>query len=155
LWLQLLQEELSGSYQTQADFIQLGQSIIAAAVADTQLEAPVGERVARQMSEVRDTADRLQSTLSELESSLASLVDTTRRFDDDLVTVLTSVTSLSEQLSQLPAAVGFQSTWFSEQNLLVRVRACCYLVISKLISTVKPWNLLIEQVIMFPSVKSF
>ena len=117
LLLQLLQEELSSSYQTQADFIQLGQSI----ASDTQLDAAVTERVARQMSEVRDTADRLQSTLSELESSLTSLVDTTQRFDSNLATVSTTVTSLDEQLKHLPAAVGFQSAWFTEQNLLVRV----------------------------------
>jgi len=117
LFLQLMQEELSSSNQTQADFIQLGQSI----ASDTQLDGEVAERVARQMSEVRDTADRLQSTLSELESSLTSLIDTTQRFDDDLATVSAAVVSLSEQLEHLPAAVGFQSTWFTEQNLLVRV----------------------------------
>ena len=115
--LQLLQEELSGSHQTQADFIQLGQSISS----DAQQDGAVAERVARQMSEVRDTADRLQSTLSELESSLTSLVDTTRRFDDDLATVSAAVESLSEQLVHLPAVAGFQSTWFAEQNLIVRV----------------------------------
>jgi len=68
------------------------------------------------MSEVCDSADRLQSTLSELESSLTSLVDTTpQRFDSDLATVSTIVISL------LPAVVGFQSAWFSEQDLIVRV----------------------------------
>lgn len=117
LLLQLLQEELSGSHQTQADFIQLGRSI----ASDAHVDGAVAERVARQMSEVRDTADRLQSTLSELESSLTSLVDTTRRFDDDLATVSAAVKSLNEQLLRLPAPVGFQSTWFTEQNLIVRV----------------------------------
>ena len=117
--LQLLQEELSGSHQTQADFIQLGQSV----ASDTHLDGAVAECVARQMSEVRDTADRLQSTLNELESSLTSLVDTTQRFDDDLATVSAAVKSLREQLQHLPAPVGFQSTWFTEQNLIVRVCA--------------------------------
>jgi len=78
------------------------------------------------MSEVRDTADRLQSTLSELESSLTSLVDTTQRFDDDLLTVSAAVTSLSDQLSHLPAPVGYQPTWFTEQNLIVRVGTCVF-----------------------------
>ena len=121
LLLQLLQEELSSSRQTRADFINLGQSI----ASDTQLDRGVSERVARQMSEVRDTANRLQSTLSGLESSLTSLVDTTQRFDDDLATVSATVASLSDQLLHLPASVGYQSTWFTEQNLLVRV--CAYL----------------------------
>ena len=115
--LQLLEEELSSSRHTQADFIQLGQSI----ASDTQLDSSVTERVARQMSEVRDTADRLQSTLNELESSLTSLIDTTQRFDDDLATVSAGVTSISEQLLHLPAAVGFQSTWFTQQNVLLTV----------------------------------
>jgi len=117
VWLQLLQEELSGSRQSQSDFIQLGQSI----ASSSQLDPSVTDRVTRQMSEVRDTADRLQSTLSELESSLTSLVDTTRRFDDDLSTVSETVSSLRQQLVNLPASVGFQSTWFMEQHLLVRV----------------------------------
>jgi len=101
----------------QADFIQMGQSI----ASDGELDDTVTQRVTRQMSEVRDTADRLQSTLSELQSSLTSLVDTTEKFDSDLATVSTTVTSLGDQLLQLPAAVGFQSTWFSEQNLIVKV----------------------------------
>jgi len=122
VFLQLLQEELSTSHQTQADFIQLGQSI----ASDTRLDGTVTERVARQMSELRDTADRLQSTLNELESSLTSLVDTTQKFDDDLAAVSATVTSLSEQLAHLPAAVGFQSVWFTEQNLLVKVCTCLF-----------------------------
>ena len=101
----------------QADFVQLGQNI----VSDSQMHDSVTERVTRQMSEVCDTADRLKSTLSELESSLTSLVDTTERFDSDLATVSTTVTSLSDRLLELPAVVGFQSAWFSEQNLIVRV----------------------------------
>jgi len=102
----------------QADFIQLGQSI----ASDGQVDRVVRERVARQMSEVRDTTDRLQSTLSELESSLTSLVDTMQRFSDDLATLSTTVTSLGDQLLHLPAAVGFQPSWFTEQNLVIRVR---------------------------------
>jgi len=115
--MQLLQEELSSSRQTLDDFTQLGQDI----VADTQLDDAVTSRVTRQMSEVRDTADRLQSTLSELESSLTSLVDTVQRFDDDLASVTRTVASLSERLLHLPAAVGFQSTWFTEQNAIITV----------------------------------
>ena len=119
--LQLLQEELSGSHPTQADFLQLGQSI----TSDSQQDDVTG-RVTRQMSEVRDTADRLQSTLSELESSLTSLVDTTERFDSDLATLSATVASLTDRSLQLPAAVGFQSAWFTEQNLVVRVRTCVF-----------------------------
>jgi len=124
LLLQLLQEELSGSRQSQVEFIQLGQSL----AADTQLDVSLTEHVSRQMSEVRNTADRLQSTLSELESSLTSLVDTTRRFDDDLATVSATVTSLTDQLLHLPTAVGYQPTWFTEQNLLIRVCACLFYI---------------------------
>jgi len=122
MFFQLLKEEFSSSRQMQADFIQLGQSI----GSDRQLDDTVTEHVTRQMSEVRDTADRLQSTLCELESSLSSLVDTTERFDSDLATVSATVASLNDQLLELPAAVGFQSSWFTEQSIIVRVCICVF-----------------------------
>jgi len=120
--LQLLQEELSGNRQSQADFIQLGQSL----TSDTRLDSSLTEHVSRQMLEARDTADRLQTTLSELESSLTSLVDTTRRFDNDLATLSTTVTSLTDQLMHLPTAVGYHPAWFTQQNSLIRVCVCFF-----------------------------
>lgn len=115
--MQLLKEELATVKVDGESFEKKGRDIVNTA----DLESQLIEKIIRQMVEVAQRTEKLDSALTELETCLNRLDELNKEYTNQLKETSDAVGLIAARIDLLPSPVGIDSAWIQEQCNVTKV----------------------------------